>query len=65
MRSDTQGLVCQLNDNVYTVDLVEKMYSCTIFQENSIPCSHAITTIFARPGRDLTSYMPESLSILT
>ena len=65
MRSNTQGLVRQLNDNVYTIDLEAKICSCIVFQENGIPCSHAITTIFARPNRNLTSYMPESLSILT
>jgi hypothetical protein len=58
IRSETQGLVRQPNDNVYTVDLIAKTCSCTIFQENGIPCSHAITTIFACPGRDLTAYMP-------
>jgi hypothetical protein len=65
IRSETQGLVRQPNDNVYTVDLITKTCSCTIFQENGIPCGHAITTIFARPGRDLTAYMPQSLSIST
>jgi hypothetical protein len=65
MRLDTQGLVRQLNDNVYTVDLEAKIYSCIVFQENSIPYSYAITTIFARPNRNLTSYIPELLSILT
>lgn len=64
-RSETQGLVRQLNDNVYTVDLVAKTCSCTVFQENGIPCGHTVTTIFARPGRDLTPYMPKSLSIST
>jgi hypothetical protein len=56
MRLDTQGLVRQLTDNVYTVDLEAKICSCIVFQENSIPCGYAITTIFACPNRNLTSY---------
>jgi hypothetical protein len=64
MRLDTQGLVRQLNDNVYIVDLEAKICSYIVFQENSIPYSYAITTIFARPNRNLTSYIPELLSIL-
>jgi hypothetical protein len=63
IRSETQGLVRQLNNNVYTIDLEAKICSCTVFQENGIPCSHAITMIFAIPGRDLVPYMPESLTI--
>lgn len=65
MRSDTEGLVKQLNDNVYTVDLNAKTCSCTIFQENGIPYGHAITTIFARPSRDLIPYMPDILTVAT
>ena len=65
IRSETQGLVHQLNDNVNAVDLEAKTCSCLVFQENGKPCGHTITTIFAIPGRDLTLYMPEELSIDT
>jgi hypothetical protein len=65
MRLDTQGLVRQLNDNVYIVDLEAKICSYIVFQENSMLYSYAITTIFACPNRNLTSYMPESPSIST
>jgi len=65
MRSDTEGLVRQVNDNVYTVNLDNKTCSCTVFQENGIPCGHAITVIFARNGRSLVQYMPEILNITT
>lgn len=65
MRSDMQGIVQQVNNNVYTVDLEAKECSCTIFQDNGIPCGHVITCIFARPGTDLVPFMPEILSIAT
>ena len=65
MRSETQGLVRQLNDNVYIVDLEVKTCSYLIFQENGIPCGHIITTIFVIPGYSLTSYIPKELSINT
>jgi hypothetical protein len=65
MRSELQGLVKQANNNVYTVNLEIKECSCKIFQENGIPCGHAITAIFAHPGRDLVPFMPEILSIAT
>jgi hypothetical protein len=65
MRTETQGLVRQLNNNVYTVDLEAKTSSCTLFQENGIPCSYTITTIIAIPGQDLVPYMPKSLTIST
>jgi len=65
IRSELEGLVKQLNRNVYTVDLETKEYLCKEFQENSIPCGHAITAIFARPGRDLVLFMPEILSVAT
>jgi SWIM zinc finger len=65
MRSDTEGLVRQVNDNVYTVNLDNKTCSCTVFQENGIPYGHAITTIFARPRRDLIPYMSDILTITT
>ena len=65
IRSETQGLVRQLDDDVYVVNLEAKACSCLVFQENGNPCGHAITTIFAIPGRDLTLYMPEKLSIDT
>jgi hypothetical protein len=65
MRIDIQALVLQVNNNVYTVDLETKECSCTVFQENGIPCGHAITIIFARPGRDLVPFMPDILSVAT
>jgi hypothetical protein len=65
MRSELQGLVKQVNNNVYTINLETKEYSCKIFQENGIPYGHAITAIFAYPRRDLVPFMPEILSIAT
>jgi hypothetical protein len=65
MRTDMQALVSQVNNNIYTVDLETKEYSYTVFQENNIPCKHAITTIFARPGRDLVPFIPDILSVAT
>ena len=54
--SNTEGLVRQVNDNIYTVNLDNKTCSCTLFQENRIPCSHAITII---------PYMAELLTFAT
>ena len=65
MRSESEGLVKQLNGNIYTVDLETMECLCKGFQENSIPCGHAITAIFARPRRDLVPFMPEILSVAT
>jgi SWIM zinc finger len=65
MRSEVEALVRQVNDNVYTVNIELGTCSCTIFQENGIPCGHGISTIFAQPGRDLHPYMPEILIIST
>jgi hypothetical protein len=65
MRSEVEALVRQVNDNVYTVNIELGTCSCTIFQENGIPCGHGISTIFAQPGRDLHPYMPEILTIST
>jgi len=65
MRSETEGLVRQLNDNVYTIDLQERTCSCLAFQENRIPYKHAISAIFAIPDRDLVPYMPETLTVDT
>lgn len=55
----------QINNNVYLVDLSTKTCSYTVFQENGIPCGYAITTIFARPDRDLFLYMPDILTVAT
>jgi hypothetical protein len=65
MRSLLQGLVKQINNNIYTIDLEIKEYSCKRFQENGIPYGHAITAIFAYLRRDLIPFMPEILSIAT
>jgi len=65
MRSNTQGIVKQLNSNVYPVDLEEGTCSCLVYQENGIPCGHAITAIFAVQGQDITPYMPDILTIKT
>jgi hypothetical protein len=63
MRSTLQGLVKQINNNVYTINLETKEYSCKIFQENRIPYGYTIVAIFAYPRRDLKPFMPEILSI--
>lgn len=65
MRSEMQGIVQQINNNVFTIDLEAKEWSYIIFQDNGIPCGYAKTCIFARPGRDLIPFIPEILSIVT
>src|SRR6266536_4682278 len=65
MRSDIEGLVRQQNNNVYTVNLDNRICSYTVFQENGIPYGHAVTVIFARDGRNLNDYMPDVLSVET
>jgi hypothetical protein len=49
----------------HSSDLPIQHCSCTIFQENGIPCGHGISTISAQPGRDLHPYMPEILIIIS
>ena len=63
LRSLIQGLVKQLNSNIYIVDLEKGTCSCLVYQENGILYRHAITTIFAVLSRDLIPYMLEILSI--
>jgi hypothetical protein len=65
MKSDMEGLVKQMNNNIYLVDVSTRTYSYIVFQENGILCGHAIITIFARPGRDFIPYMPDALSVAT
>ena len=52
---NTEGLVRQVNDNIYTVNLDNRTCSCTLFQENGIPCGYAITTISAPPHRGINN----------
>jgi hypothetical protein len=64
MKTDIQALVSKVNNNIYAIDLEPKKYNYIIFQENGIPCRHAITIIFARPGRDLVPFIPKIFSVV-
>jgi hypothetical protein len=59
--SPTVGRVVQPNGTIYLVDLAARTCSCCLFQENGIPCGHAMSMIFLGGG-DLTPYLPPILS---
>ena len=59
--SPTQAHVQQPNNRVMLVDLEAGTCSCRRYQENGIPCGHAMTFIFAT-GQDLLVYLPPVLS---
>src|SRR5438045_8106640 len=59
--SPPQAHVQQPNNRVMLVDLEAGMCSCHHYQENGIPCSHAMTFIFMT-GQDLLVYLPPMLS---
>jgi len=59
--SPTQAHVQQPNNRVMLVDLEAGTCSCHCYQENGIPCGHAMTFIFAT-GQDLLVYLPPMLS---
>jgi hypothetical protein len=65
MKSDMEGIVKQMNNNIYLVGFSTRTYRYIVFQENGIPCGYAIITTFARPGRDFIPYMPDALSVAT
>jgi len=60
--SPSQARVQQPDNRVMLVDLEAGTCSCLRYQENGIPCGHAMTFIFAK-GQDLGSYLPQGLSL--
>lgn len=61
----TTARVQQANGHVYFVDLVTKTCTCRKFQENGIPCGHAIAWILELNDRPLEHYLPNILSLET
>jgi hypothetical protein len=59
--SPVEGRVVQLDGRIHVVNLDDKTCSCLVFQENGIPCGHAMTLILAT-GAQITPYLPEDLS---
>lgn len=64
LSSPTEARVIQTNGNVFTVSLSAKECSCRHFQQNGIPCSHAVSAIQAAGG-SLVSYIPSHPSSAT
>jgi hypothetical protein len=63
--ADTQELVRQLNDNVYTVDWAVKTCSYSVFSREQHSLWLCSDNNLCPSCRGLTTYMLESLSILT
>lgn len=61
----TTARIQQANGNVYFVDLVTRTCTCRKFQENGIPCGHAIAWIMELNDRPLEHYLPNILSLET
>lgn len=59
--SPSQARVQQPDNRVMLVDLEKGTCSCLRYQDNGIPCGHAMTFIFAM-GQDLGPYLPPGLS---
>lgn len=65
LSSTTTGRVTNGHDGqVYLVDLAHGTCSCMRYQENQIPCGHAIACIL-QVNRPLEEFLPNSLSIDT
>jgi SWIM zinc finger len=59
--SPFEGRVVQPNGNIYLVNTTARTCSCRRYQENGIPCGHAMTLILAI-GASITPYLLEELS---
>jgi len=61
MSSPTEARVVQPDGRIYLVDLTARTCSCRRYQENGVPCGHAMTLIFQQ-GSQLTPFLPTELS---
>lgn len=59
--SPTEGRVVQPDGRIFLVDLAAGTCSCRRYQENGVPCGHAMSLIFAI-GASVGSYLPAVLS---
>jgi hypothetical protein len=62
MSSPTVARVTQPNNKVYNVDLMAGTYSCRRYQQNNLPCGHAIALVF-RQGLNLEPWLQDTFSI--
>jgi hypothetical protein len=60
--SPIEGRVVQPNGSIHLVNTAARVCSCRRYQENGIPCGHAMTLIFAI-GDAIAPYLPEELSV--
>jgi hypothetical protein len=60
MSSPTQAQVTQSDGIIYLVDLAIEYCGCGRFQQNRMPCGHAMSLIFALQHR-VEAYMPAEL----
>lgn len=58
MATEIEGEVQQANDQIYLVNLEHQICSCSHFQSNGIPCSHAVSVIRQQPNRSPKDYVP-------
>jgi len=62
MSNEIMGRVTGLTGKTYFVDLQQGCCSCGRYQENAVPCAHAISCIY-RLKRQPLEYMPHYLTI--
>jgi zinc finger SWIM domain-containing protein 3 len=60
--SSASGLITTLQDKKYVVDLVKKSCACGRFQENCVPCGHAVALI-RKLKHQPREYMPAVFSL--
>ena len=61
--SPTEGRVIQSDGLIYLVNTATQHCGCGRYQQDGVPCSHAMAFIFAQ-GESLEPYLPASMSIV-
>jgi len=64
MANDTSFIVQQINNKQFIVNLQTRTCTCGPYQENGIPCGHALSSIH-HLGHLANTYISDSFSILT
>lgn len=60
--SSTTGRVVEPRGLICIVDTVERTCSCGRYQENGVPCGHALT-LLSQLGMLITAYLPDTLTL--
>ena len=50
---------------IYLINTATTVCGCGRYQQDGVPCSHAMTFIFSTPGETLERYLPASMSTST